>query len=75
MGLRRHTGHDLVHASAHGGNRPEGFEEAEPAILETSVPGVFAAGDVRATSTKQVASAAGEGAAVALMIRDHLKTV
>ncbi|MGD2114439.1 MAG: FAD-dependent oxidoreductase [Acidobacteriota bacterium] len=65
------TGHDLVH----DGDRPPGFEEAEPQILETSVPGIFAAGDVRAGSTKQVASAAGEGAAVALMIRDHLKRV
>jgi len=47
----------------------------ERAILETSVTGVFAAGDVRASSTKQVASAAGEGAAAALMIREYLKTV
>ena len=39
--------------------------EPEPRILETSVPGIFAAGDVRADSTKQVASAAGEGAAAA----------
>ncbi len=63
------TGHALVH----NGGRPPGFEEGEPASLETSVPGIFAAGDVRATSTKQVASAAGEGAAAALMIRDYLK--
>jgi thioredoxin reductase (NADPH) len=41
-------------------------------MLETSVPGVFAAGDVRAGSTKQLASAVGEGAAVALQIRHHL---
>ncbi len=40
--------------------------------LETSVPGIFAAGDVRLGSTKQAASAAGEGAAVALMIREYL---
>ena len=41
----------------------------------TSVPGVFAAGDVRAGSTKQLASAVGEGAAVALQVRYHLETV
>ena len=40
--------------------------------LETSLPGVFAAGDVRAGSTKQLAAAVGEGAAVALQIRHHL---
>ena len=40
--------------------------------LQTSMPGVFAAGDVRAGSTKQAASAAGEGAAAALSIRRHL---
>jgi thioredoxin reductase (NADPH) len=42
--------------------------------LQTSMPGVFAAGDVRAGSTKQAASAAGEGAAVALSIRRYLET-
>ena len=41
-------------------------------MMETSVHGVFAAGDVRAGSTKQLASAVGEGAAVALQIRAHL---
>ncbi len=65
------TGHELVH----DGKPPPGFDGAEPAILETSVPGIFAAGDVRAGSTKQVASATGEGAAAALMIRDYLRTV
>ncbi len=40
--------------------------------LMTSIPGLFAAGDVRAGSTKQAASAAGEGASVALMIRQYL---
>jgi thioredoxin reductase (NADPH) len=38
----------------------------------TSVPGVFAAGDVRGGSTKQLASAVGEGAAVAIQIRGFL---
>lgn len=65
------TGHDLVH----DGNRPPGFENHEPSALETSVPGVFAAGDVRAGSTKQVVSAAGEGASAALLVREYLKTV
>ena len=41
--------------------------------LMTSLPGLFAAGDVRAGSTKQAASAAGEGATAALMIREYLK--
>ncbi|HEY3312620.1 MAG TPA: FAD-dependent oxidoreductase, partial [Anaerolineales bacterium] len=40
--------------------------------LMTSIPGLFAAGDVRAGSTKQAASAAGEGATAALMIRQYL---
>jgi thioredoxin reductase (NADPH) len=44
-------------------------------MLETSVPGVFAAGDVRRGSTKQAASAVGEGATAALMIREYLKKV
>ena len=41
--------------------------------LETSLKGVFAAGDVRGGSTKQVASAVGEGATAALMIRQYLE--
>ena len=41
--------------------------------MQTSVEGIFAAGDVRAGSTKQVASAVGEGAAAALMIRQYLE--
>ncbi len=43
------------------------------ATLRTDIPGVFAAGDVRAGSTKQVASAVGEGAAAALAIRAYLQ--
>src|SRR6266849_35424 len=41
--------------------------------FQTSTEGVFAAGDVRSGSTKQLVSAAGEGAAAALAIREHLK--
>jgi thioredoxin reductase (NADPH) len=65
------TGHELVHME----DRPAGFENRDPLLLETSVPGIFAAGDVRDTSTKQVVSAAGEGSSAALMIREYLKRV
>ena len=41
--------------------------------MQTSAEGIFAAGDVRAGSTKQVASAVGEGAAAALMVRQYLE--
>lgn len=41
--------------------------------LETSMPGVFAAGDVRSGATMQIASASGEGATAAMMIRQHLE--
>ncbi len=41
--------------------------------FQTSTEGIFAAGDVRAGSTKQLVSAAGEGAAAALAIREHLR--
>ena len=65
------SGHNLIHADP----RPQGYETRDPTFLETSVPGIFSAGDVRAGSTKQVASAAGEGATAALLIREYLKTV
>jgi len=45
---------------------------AERASLETSVPGVFAIGDVRARSTKRVAAAVGEGAAVVAQVHSFL---
>jgi thioredoxin reductase (NADPH) len=61
------TGPDLLE----NGQRPQGWPLArDPLALETSVPGVFAAGDVRHGSTKRVAGAVGEGAmAVALVHR------
>jgi len=65
------TGHDLLHRD----KRPKNYANRDPHILETSVPGIFAAGDVRDKSTKQVASAAGEGASAALIIREYLKTI
>jgi thioredoxin reductase (NADPH) len=48
-----------------------GFVATDPTFM-TSIPGVFAAGDVRGGSTKQLASAVGEGAAAAIQIRGYL---
>jgi thioredoxin reductase (NADPH) len=48
-----------------------GFVRTSP-TLETSLSGVFAAGDARLGSTKQLVSAAGEGATAALMVRPYL---
>jgi thioredoxin reductase (NADPH) len=43
-----------------------------PASLETSLPGVFAAGDVRAGSVKRVAAAVGDGASASRLVRERL---
>ena len=63
------TGHALMHA----GQRSSAYTDRDPYLLETSIPGIFAAGDVRDASTKQVVSAAGEGGTAALEIRECLK--
>jgi thioredoxin reductase (NADPH) len=47
--------------------------ERAPYLLETSMPGVFVAGDVRATSVKRVASAVGEGALAVTLVHRHLE--
>jgi thioredoxin reductase (NADPH) len=52
------TGPDLTLAERAGTARPNG---RAPLLLETSRPGVFAIGDVRAASVKRVAAAVGEG--------------
>ena len=46
-----------------------------PFLLETSLPGVFAAGDVRLESMKRVASAVGEGAMSVYLVHRYLTTV
>ena len=46
-----------------------------PMHLETSVPGIFAAGDARAGSSKRVAAATGEGAVAVQLVHQYLKTV
>ena len=46
--------------------------QREPYVLETTVPGVFVAGDVRARSIKRVASAVGEGSMAVSLIHEYL---
>jgi thioredoxin reductase (NADPH) len=66
------TGPDLLK----DGRRPKGWTlDRDPFPLETSLPGIFAAGDVRLGSTKRVASAVGEGSAAVGMIHRYLQTV
>ena len=57
-----------------GGQRPRGWNlDRPPYHLETSVPGVFVAGDVRAESAKRVASAVGEGAMAVMLVHRYLE--
>ena len=63
------TGRELMAAEAY----PRVWKETrEPLPLETSVPGVFAAGDVRAGAMNRVASAVGEGSMVVRLAHDYL---
>jgi thioredoxin reductase (NADPH) len=65
------TGPDLLL----DGNRPAGWDrDRDPFYLECSVPGIFAAGDVRANSVKRVASAVGEGAMAVTLVHKYLES-
>jgi thioredoxin reductase (NADPH) len=56
------------------GQRPTGWTlDRNPYHLETSLPGVFVAGDVRAESVKRVASAVGEGAMAVMLVHRYLQ--
>jgi len=64
------TGPDLLR----DGGRPPGWRlDRDPFLLESSVPGVFAAGDVRSQSVKRVASAVGEGAMAVTLVHRYLE--
>jgi thioredoxin reductase (NADPH) len=66
------TGPDLVRS----GKRPRGWTlERDPYWLESSVPGIFVAGDVRARSVKRVASAVGEGAMAIQFVHQYLASL
>jgi len=56
------------------GRRPNGWPlDRDPYFLESSLPGVFVAGDVRAESVKRVASAVGEGAMAVTLVHRYLE--
>jgi len=63
------TGHDAALAD---GFHKTWTESREPMLLETSVVGIFAAGDVRAGAMNRVASAVGEGAIAVRLVSDYL---
>ena len=70
------TGHDLLlPAGPRDAPRPRWPLARPPFALETSLPGVFAAGDVRLDSMKRVASAVGEGAMCVYFVHRYLATV
>jgi thioredoxin reductase (NADPH) len=66
------TGPELLR----GGKRPPGWTlPRDPYWLETNVPGIFAAGDVRARSIKRIASAVGEGSMAVQFIHQYLTSL
>ena len=66
------TGRDLLA----DGRWPKSWTaNRDPFLFETSVPGVFAAGDARHGSGKRVAAAVGEGSATVSMVHEYLETV
>jgi thioredoxin reductase (NADPH) len=66
------TGPDLIR----DGRRPKNWKlRRDPFLMETSVPGVFAAGDVRHGVVRRVASAVGQGAVAVSFVHEYLETV
>jgi thioredoxin reductase (NADPH) len=67
-------GYVLTGPAARRATQQAESDGTDPLLLETSQPGVFAAGDVRSGSVKRVASAAGEGAMAVRLVHEHLAT-
>jgi thioredoxin reductase (NADPH) len=66
------TGPDIPHVNG----KPKGWTlDRDPLLFETNVPGIFAAGDVRANANRRVAAAVGEGSAAIYSIHRYLNTV
>jgi thioredoxin reductase (NADPH) len=74
---RNHAGFILTGPDLNqNGSRPKSWGlKRDPYLLETSVPGIFAAGDVRQGAVRRVASAVGQGAVAVSLIHQYLKTV
>jgi thioredoxin reductase (NADPH) len=73
-GVVARDSHGFVLAGPDLGALPPGWIlERQPLHLETSVPGVFVAGDARAESAKRVASAVGEGAMAVMLVHRYLE--
>ena len=66
---------DFIRTGTSMAQSPRWPARRPPFLLETSRPGVFAAGDVRAGSIKRVASAVGEGAMVVAFVHEYLKEI
>ena len=72
---RDQGGFILTGAEVLRNGRPASWtEKRDPYVLETSVPGIFAAGDVRHNSIKRVASSVGEGAMAVSFVHQYLAT-
>ena len=79
------TGPDLMtmigdgrnsNSNSNSNNRPKGWTlDRQPFLLETNIPGIFAAGDVRYGSVKRVASGVGEGSIAIQFVHQYLKRV
>ncbi len=66
------TGPDLIQ----DGRRPKNWKlERDPYLMETSVPGIFAVGDVRYNAVRRVASSVGQGSVVVFFVQRYLQTV
>jgi thioredoxin reductase (NADPH) len=63
----------FVRTGAAVATSPHWNAQRQPFLLETSRPGVFAAGDVRSGSVKRFTSAVGEGAMAVQFVHEHLK--
>jgi thioredoxin reductase (NADPH) len=76
MVLRDNHGFILTGSDLYNNKHPQNMiMDHHPLLLETNIPGIFAAGDVRHNSIKRIASAVGEGATAVQLIHQYLRNV
>ena len=74
--LRDNHGFILTGSDLYNNKQPQNMiMDHHPLLLETNIPGIFAAGDVRHNSIKRIASAVGEGATAVQLIHQYLRNV